>query len=945
MLTMKWLFYFLIIFTIVGILAFDNDVYAQITISSDPVAVIIDGDGEFTTLDGSRDITTVEIDGKIYALVIAEWDDGVQIIDISTPSNPTLVAAITDGDEFTTLDGPRDIATVEIDGKIYALVTSNNDDGVQIIDISTPSTPTPVAAIIDRVDGFTTLLGAYGVTTVEIDGKIYALVTADISDGVQIIDISTPSNPTPVAAITDWYEKDKTVPVDQRFPTLNGAQGITTVEIDDKPYALVAASLDNGVQIINMTNPSNPTSVAAITDGNDEFTTLEGAHGITTVEIDGKPYALVAAEIDDGIQIIDISNPSLPAPVAALTDYVPADVPEGSVPVNQRFTTLDRVTNITTVEIDDKPYALVTSRIDDGIQIIDISTPSTPTSVAAITDGNEFTTLEGAYDVTTVVIDDKLYTLVAAFHDNGIQIIDITDPINPAPVAAITDGDGGFTELLGAHGITTVKIGAKIYALVAADRDDGVQIIDISTPSTPTPVAAITDWYERDLTVPVNQRFTELNEAANIAIFEIDAKIYALVVGSIDDGIQIIDISNPSLPVAVAAITDYDPERSVPEHERFTTLDGAYGITTVKIGAKIYALVAAIYDDGIQIIDISNPSLPAPVAAITDYVPADVPEGSVPEHERFTELDGAYGITTVEIDGKPYALVASNDDDGVQIIDITDPSNPAPVAAITDYVPADDLEGSVPEHERFTELLGAYGITTVEIDGKIYALVTAQFDYGVQIIDITDPSNPAPVAAITYGNEFTTLEGPTYIDTVKIGENTFALVIAEWDDGVQIIDITDPSNPAPVAVITDGVEGFTTLHGLRVITTILHDFNTYALVTSNNDAGVEIMRLELSCTGEQNLEILEDGALCTGTVCTDPQILVNGSCVDPVPEPTAVDYDGDDKIDLATQCPGEQTLVNGSCVESTPEPTTPKPTAPEPKRSSGGGGGGGGGGK
>ena len=32
-------------------------------------------------------------------------------------------------------------------------------------------------------------------------------------------------------------------------------------------------------------------------------------------------------------------------------------------------------------------------------------------------------------------------------------------------------------------------------------------------------------------------------------------------------------------------------------------------------------------------------------------------------------------------------------------------------------------------------------------------------------------------------------------------------------DGVQIIDITDPSNPSPVSTITDGVGGYKELDG------------------------------------------------------------------------------------------------------------------------------------
>ena len=53
-------------------------------------------------------------------------------------------------------------------------------------------------------------------------------------------------------------------------------------------------------------------------------------------------------------------------------------------------------------------------------------------------------------------------------------------------------------------------------------------------------------------------------------------------------------------------------------------------------------------------------------------------------------LDNSVSVTTTTIDSKHYALVASagiQDDDGVQIIDITTPSSPtAAVADVTDCI-------------------------------------------------------------------------------------------------------------------------------------------------------------------------------------------------------------------------------------------------------------------
>ena len=79
----------------------------------------------------------------------------------------------------------------------------------------------------------------------------------------------------------------------------------------------------------------------------------------------------------------------------------------------------------------------------------------------------------GAYGITTVVIGANTYALVASFGDDGVQIIDITTPGSPTATASFDDGDsdgsgGTFDELEGVRDITTVVIGSNTYALVAA---------------------------------------------------------------------------------------------------------------------------------------------------------------------------------------------------------------------------------------------------------------------------------------------------------------------------------------------------------------------------------------------------------------------------------------------------------------------------------------------
>ena len=776
---------------------------AEASLAISPVAAIFDGVGGFTALDGADDVTIAEIAGRTYAVVTTTFNEGVQIIDITDPASPVPVAAIFDGvGGFTMPHGADDVAIAEIAGRTYAVVTVIfDDDAVQIIDITVPASPVQVVAP-DRIGLFSGQDGPSNVAIAEIAGRTYAVIADryDDDDDVRIIDITVPVSPVPVAAITDEVNG---------FTELDGTYDVAIAEIAGRTYAVVTAITDDGVQIIDITDPASPVPVAAITDEVNGFTALNLARNVAIAEISGRTYAVVTSgDYHNGVQIIDITVPALPVPAAEFA--------------TQGW---DGAGDVAIAEIAGRTYAVVIDGHDDGVQIIDITVPVLPVPVAAITDGvNGFTALDLARNVAIAEIAGRTYAVVTASGDDGVQIIELAHPegYQPSspyaypgplrPTAAIPDGVYGFTALDGADGIAIAEIAGRTYAVVTARNDDGVQIIELAhpegyQPSSPyaypgplRPTAAIFDGIGG---------FTALDGASGVAIAEISGGTYAVVTAWDDDGVQIIDITVPASPIPVAAITD--------GVDGFTTLDWASGVAISEIAGRTYAVVTARNDGGVQIIDITVPASPIPVAAITDGV------------DGFTTLDWASGVAISEIAGRTYAVVTAIGDDGVQIIDITLPASPVPVAAITDGV------------NGFTELDGADGVAIAEISGRTYAVVVAWLDDGVQIMDITDPASPVPVAGVAASDEFPQLEGPDDVTIVQTAERTYAVVASSGVSGIQIIDITDPAAPSPAASIADGVGYFTHLDGASGVATTEISGRTYAVVTAWDNDGVQII--------------------------------------------------------------------------------------------------------
>jgi hypothetical protein len=373
-------------------------------------------------------------------------------------------------------------------------------------------------------------------------------------------------------------------------------------------------------------------------------------------------------------------------------------------------------------------------------------------------------------------------------------------------VDAETDGVNSFIELNGAYGVDTFTIGSSTYAIVSSFSDDGVQIIDISDPTAIVAKDAETDG--------VNS-FIELDAASSIDTFTIGSSTYAIVVSQTDDGVQMIDISDPTTIVAKDAQDDGDSGG-------FDELNGAHGVETFTIGSSTYAIVASYNDDGVQILNITDPT----TITATD----DETDGA----NSFTELDGAHGIGTFTIGSSTYAIVASYTDDGVQMIDISDPTAIVAKDAATDGV------------NGFTELEGAWGVDTFTIGSSTYAIVVSYTDDGVQMIDISDPANIVAVDAETDGaNGFTELNGAQDVDTFTCGSRTYAMVASPVDDGVQMIDISDPANIVAVDDATDGANGFTELDGATSVDTFTIGSSQYAIATGFNDAGVQM--IEMPC--------------------------------------------------------------------------------------------------
>ena len=361
--------------------------------------------------------------------------------------------------------------------------------------------------------------GANAVDIVTVSGQTYALISSRSHHALQIIDVTNPANPSPVTTLCD----------DQGgFDSLKLPTGIDTATISGNEYVLAGSWGDNAVQIIDITNPHDPRPTASMLDEHGGFDALGGVDEITTAAIGGAYYAVIASNSDRAIQIADITNPAAPAPVASIFyqhGFVPNDVD--------------------LAVISERTYMIVTNGYD-AVQIIDITNPAAPVPAASVRDGQHGSALRGAFNTDVITISGSTYAVVASRYENAVQIIDITNPHDPRPTASAFDGQGGFDALSSPYDVETVTISGSTYAVVASRSDSAIQIIDITNPHDPRPTASAFDG---------QGGFDALTRVHNLELFELSGHTYA-VVSSDADSVQIVDITNPNTPVPAASIFD-----------------------------------------------------------------------------------------------------------------------------------------------------------------------------------------------------------------------------------------------------------------------------------------------------------------------------------------------------------------------------------------------------
>jgi hypothetical protein len=501
--------------------------------------------GSYDTPGAARNVA---VDGD-YAYV-ADYYEGLQVIDISDPSSPSL------------------LGTYNTTGYAFRLAVSgdnvfvaNYNQGLKVIDVSNPGAPTLVGSYYTSQ--------TYGVA---VAGDLAYL--ADGVNGIKIIDISNPSAPAQVGVY-------------------NTAGAAHDVEVEGD-YAYLAGS-SGGLQVIDVSDPTTPTETAAYITGN------------APVNLDVSGNYAYLAELSGGITVVDITDPASPSEVGGISTAAGAQ--DVSVDGDFLYVATD-VAGLTVFDISDPSSPVLLGMYDtpgtalgvtawgrhvlvadqqQGLQVVEVMDLMPPIEVGV------YQTVD--YATRLAIAGDRAY---ASGGINYMEVVDISDPTGPTSVstyssanclAVAVSGDLGFLasnsnqlEVLDiSNALSVAQVGTYattgyISDLVVdgdyvylADREAGLNIIDVSNPTAP----ALLGGYD-----PAGSDYHEGIAFAGDYVYLSDA----------NTGLHIIDVGNPASPALVGSY-------NTPGSESRLAAAGDY--------------VFLCTDDGFYVVDVSNPAAPS----------------------------------------------------------------------------------------------------------------------------------------------------------------------------------------------------------------------------------------------------------------------------------------------------------------------------------------------
>ena len=364
--------------------------------------------------------------------------------------------------------------------------------------------------------------------------------------------------------------------------------------------------------------------------------------------------------------------------------------------------------------------------------------------------------LDGARRLDVATINSTQYLFVASWRDDGVSVFEIG--ANGALTHRARATNNGGVELYGASNVKVHTIGTKNYLFASGFRDNGISIYEIGVSGSNV---TLTHRARADNRTASNYYMRNIQE---FDLIDSNGKTYLVTASPNDHGISLFEITVNGNNVGIVYKNHVRDSNSI-------ALRGAYGVETVTVGGKAFAIVNGFYDDGVSVFEI-----------VVSGSNATLTHRSTINSAGNNALVDPFGMSSTVINGKTYILIAAYGSDGFTVFELSN------TGALTRRAYVRDNFNS-----RQFLLNGAVGITTRNVGGRQLVFVASFEDDAMDIYQMNVNGNT--VRLVRFGGIVDRSSSAHELDyahdviTAVVNGTTYAYVAAAVDDGISVIEI------------------------------------------------------------------------------------------------------------------------------------------------------------
>lgn len=382
--------------------------------------------------------------------------------------------------------------------------------------------------------------------------------------------------------------------------------------------------------------------------------------------------------------------------------------------------------------------------------------------VGSVPDFGTSPALAGAFDVETATINGQTFVYVSGRGDSGIQVLSIDDQGSLTPVSSINTSSAAG--LSGVAELEVLQVGRDIF-LAATSTSDMLSMfrIDSDGSSTDGNLVPLDLYRNAPRAGEADAGAGVLNYPEHVAQATIAGTTFLMTSAYYSDSLAVFRVNKNGNLIRTDVATDADDPAYF--------LNGARDIALSKIGAKTFVHVGAEVDGGITTFELTDKGKLEFVGAVND-------------------TPDAYQSVAMKFNGTNYLFVSDDNNDSIVVYRVANDGNLTKVSETPRYID--------------NTLSDIWEIEPLEVDGVPFLLATARNQDTVLVLSLDENED---IQIVQRYADSTELDGALGIKSFQVNDKVFAIVAAPNANRVSVLEIGGDDDPVTGTMADDRMIG------------------------------------------------------------------------------------------------------------------------------------------